>query len=917
MILPIRNVKRYILRKVLPGLLIAVAGLVFLNYFLAYRLENYLKREIGGRVLQASGGFYQLTYDDLSIHLKSGELMLEGVHISPVREVFDEWQRKDSLPQTYIRADIGRIDFRGINLIWKWNYRQLDFSTFEILQPHVEIVDAFYSDRHAVRQPVHPDKSLYEYIEPYIKVLTVNDIDVVDASVAFLVEHPLTPIRYAMEHVSFYADEFRLDSLSSENGKLLYCESFVFHTLHPQVLLKNNDFSVATDSILISTKDSVLYFENVRMIPDTAFAHISNRRRQSYLNGEIGVVKVDGVDFSRYNGRNYLKADSLQLLSSEITVFDLSTPASSKPPEKEKAPEEPDSILSLSLYTYVSPLFRQVAVNYIGIQSADFQYNLLHNDSLEQYTLKDFDFKARNFLIDSVYEARNGFWYARDFAFTAEYLEGLLNSRNYRLEANRVGMSTVANRLYMDNIKVKPLRINSRRTYIDGEIDSLRINGLVYDNGITAAHLWLYEPHIIYNYPGIRQKKQKPASSDENHIFSPFLRYLDVDDIRIKGGEATYLTRMGESLQQLSIRNVDFYAVDFYMDEETWENSSDMPFICEDYGFHSKSFDNKLFGNSYRLKVGDILFTNRDGLLRLRDVGLIPNEESPASSYVRFSSPEIAVTGLKDFIEDVDEIVLDSIRVERPDLEIIKRSVPQAEKPDEKVHEVTPFNPFQHLAINDLWLNHTQLKYEDRISGEKLDVSYDFLHMGNIEWNTSGNRNFTIGLLDIRSPLVAWTTGKADSVIQPHTSRNKTLPELFHPYAEQLRLHSMVVDDIDFQLAQPYLEATIRTAGFRLDSLDWLLRDNNKQMSAAQINILSPDVHIYRKQVSEEQLREVNDTVRTTIYEQLGRLADTFDMKKISVQDANFLFENEITAGIPQSQKINHTRPEDRRPFGR
>ena len=91
------------------------------------------------RTANATDGFYRLSFDKLSISFFKGELRLEGVSLEPDSKVFEHWAALDSLPDTYVSTRIEVIDFKGINLVWRWNYRQLHFNTFEIRSPEVRV----------------------------------------------------------------------------------------------------------------------------------------------------------------------------------------------------------------------------------------------------------------------------------------------------------------------------------------------------------------------------------------------------------------------------------------------------------------------------------------------------------------------------------------------------------------------------------------------------------------------------------------------------------------------------------------------------------------------------------------------------------------------------------------------------------
>lgn len=343
--------------------LLLTAGFFLLNLHLTKRLERYLRKELIHRAAEATDGFYTLSFDNLSISFFKGELKLEGVKLFPEPAVFRNWERKDSLPSVYVMAQVGVIDFKGVNLTWRWSYKQLHFDSFEIRQPDIQVFSPYYSTRTGVKVKQEPKaKTLYEVISPYINELTVRRLDLENASVSYSVQNPALPIIYALTNVSFHAYGFRLDENSSESGKLLYCDNFDFITNQPQTLLTNNDFRLQTERILLSTEDSIISISDIRLTPQGELWEKSRRRPDSYLDALIRAVEVRGIQFRRENALNYLTARSFDITSSDIQAFNLAG---------ESRPVQTDSLVnSLSLYDVISPVLHSVSIGTIGIEKA-------------------------------------------------------------------------------------------------------------------------------------------------------------------------------------------------------------------------------------------------------------------------------------------------------------------------------------------------------------------------------------------------------------------------------------------------------------------------------------------------------------------------------------------------------------------
>ena len=121
---------------IILSLIILFVGIVF---FRTQWVENYLAHKLIERTSAESDGFYNLSYKKLSISFWNGELKIEGVKLVPDSTVFNDWQAKDSLPNTYMDLSIDMIHFKGLNLTWRHNFKKLHFTSFQIKTPNVAI----------------------------------------------------------------------------------------------------------------------------------------------------------------------------------------------------------------------------------------------------------------------------------------------------------------------------------------------------------------------------------------------------------------------------------------------------------------------------------------------------------------------------------------------------------------------------------------------------------------------------------------------------------------------------------------------------------------------------------------------------------------------------------------------------------
>ena len=61
-----------------------------------------------------------------------------------------------------------------------------------------------------------------------------------------------------------------------------------------------------------------------------------------------------------------------------------------------------------------------------------------------------------------------------------------MRARNHRFDIKRLAMNTALGSFHIDSMRLRPLSVRSRNDYLSGSIDTIRIDGLAYDKGVSA-----------------------------------------------------------------------------------------------------------------------------------------------------------------------------------------------------------------------------------------------------------------------------------------------------------------------------------------------------------------------------------------------------------------------------------------------
>lgn len=863
---------RSILRTIVFTVSALLLGAFALNWFFTYRIEKYLRTYLSDNVSKATDGFYQFSFDHLSIGLFDGELSIRGISMRPDTIVFESLKKKDSLPDTYFKINIESIDLKGINLAWRINYRKLHFTLFEIKSPHVDVVQIrAKSDTLPKIEDESNTKTLYEQVAPYFDLVDVKLMNMENATFSYTVALAPDTVVYALHQVNFHAYGFVLDKNSDKNGKFLFCDNVDFIADKPQTILEDNHFRVNTSGIVLNTRDSLIKITGAQLEPLPGFWSRRLIDPGNYVEAKIDTVEVNGIWFKRENGLNELYARHFLIGASYINSF---TVKEKGEVEKITVIEEGDNdqkITPWTLYDLVSPILSKVAIDKIAIEDTELEYNEVRGSFVDTYTLNGFDFHADNFLLDSLVMQRNRFWHCEDYVVKANVINGRMATRNCNISLQHLLLNTHDGIFGMKNIELSQLSPYIQQDYITGTIQSIDFTGLSYNKGIDAENLIISRPKVQYfkKEAGRSETKKIDDVKDDTYnnvfgLFVPYADYVRVRNIKLNNADITYSNL--QTTDSLQLNGLNFYATDFLIDETTLQNNK-YYFSCRDFGFNFANLDNLLPGKKYRLQVGRGELSHLRKRLMLQDVRLIPQVDTWTKApdiYYDITIPLIEVkNAYRGLLWGTEGTDLLSLYIQSPQIGIVKtRQLPQALKSeivlgsDLKdllsrfvVNSVDVENAnisysdhtaskSYHTAISTLAidsahqsedgmltiknLNLGNILFDAKQSGQALQISIPAINLDYIGWNNNkGNPSLSLKSVDIKNPSVRSRIGpiqKEEKIVEKDLTKN--IYDILGAYVERMDIGHFRISGANLDLIDnKAYKNTIGASDFSFDSL--------------------------------------------------------------------------------------------------
>ncbi len=832
--------------KILLASIVFIAVAAFaVNWYFTYRFETFLKERLDDEIATATDGFYHFSFQKLTVDFFDGELKIEGIKLKPDSLVFERLKQRDSLPEYYYEISVNSIDFKGINLVWRRNYRKLNFKLFEIKQPNITVFNYPKAEKEEVHQAA---KSIYETISPYFDVIGVQKINLEDANVSFIVEGDLQPIKYSLQNINFKAYNFLLNDKSQQSGKLLYCDNFEFSVNKPQTILSDSQLSLTTDSIRLSTADSIISIKGIYLRPQDKEWRKRTSVVGNYIDTEIKSVEAEGISFSRRRGLNYLDARTFVIEPSFIDFYTVKQPKQNKA----KDLEDHDTPNNWSLYSIISPILHRVSIGKVELKSTSLDFHVTQDHNTDYYSLTRFDFRGMGFLIDSLAETKKQFWHSNSYHVGAQGIKVVLPSKNIKAGIERFALNTIEGNLNIDKISVLPISTsNIDNDYIKGSIDRIDISGLEYNDGIDANTFEIGATDLEYfKVKGLGANKRESAKRKGNilDLFFPYSQHLHVKKIKI--GDVNFSLYDVANSRSYNIKDFSFFADNFYIDERTRQQQKYF-FTCRDFGFSFKNFDNYLPGNIYRLKLDRVAFSSSSKELALKGIALTPNREGSIDvppTHIAFSSPSITVSGIDfDLNKSADAYQIKSVAIVSPHIKVVKESLRKKVKESKVEKRALPINNF---LVGNIKISNPDIYYSDKINGDSLLFTTKDIIVESLDFRQEDN--YSVGKIGIGG------------------------------------IHANIA------ASGLKLKTDIKT--FDMLELNWEGMSPNSSFSVGSFGISNPDIHVFGIQKSGQKDQSAS---KKDIYTVLNTFARNIHIGHFDLNDAAVVY------GEQSADKIN------------
>lgn len=512
----------------------------------------------------------------------------------------DSLQEKTAHRFTVKELNLRVRSFRALLL-----HQQLLMDSILIQSPDVTITRLVKGEKKHISLPEEMG-GIYNSIHKALSILQVQRFEINDArfTLADKTEPDLKPI--TISRLSFYVDNFKVDSNSLGEQKFLFSDNVILHTDHQQFVLPDGKHHISFRMFRINIMKKLVEIDSCTIV-----AQKKHGTKASFTLF-ADTLKLTNLDFLALSREGIIRADSVYCANPDILLdmeLDSAGGNRKKPVNVEHA---------------LHHLATDMQLGYIGVKNAQVHVITTKNNQTNNFTTKRNNFELFNVQVDT--RAEHPISVER-FLMAIRYYEGYGQDSAYRIRFDSINFTNDKIQLNNFSITTAPnASVNVRRDYHMPlfELQGFSWPDLIFNRHLKAQQAILHEP--VLNYTRVRKNEQNKSDTTGKktiyEVFEILDTLLNLQQIQVINGTLNFqlnpntrillqqvngIVNTNELLQATSSRYI----------EQSVDGLSFSKGTITAGKLHGQLSNVKFDGNSRSLVVGKLALTHPDQSLNV------------------------------------------------------------------------------------------------------------------------------------------------------------------------------------------------------------------------------------------------------------------------------------------------------------
>lgn len=599
--------------------------IVIMDIFLYFFATPVFKTYIQNKVLEKTHGLYQIDFDKIRFELSQRHIKLTNFKLSPDTIVYRELLDKGIEKTAIYDIKVLSLELWGTSFYKLFIKQQLRVKEFIIDDPVIKLKKSPEDNKQKdeSRDFIHQD--LYPLISKYVGILQVNYINVKNGQFQLNLSKNRKSKTSHFGLISVKLYDFYLDkNVYKQSNKLFYSNDIQISIDNYRILLSDGIHNFYAKNIYISTKESLLKAQSVRILPVSKNANIDSVKISGYYYFTSPEIHFHNFNISNLYFNKNIEIQNIIIDTPKIKLLDIDQ----KPTENGKTrSKNSKKAVSLDFYKLIKGSLNSVSIKTLDLNNAELE--LIHQKNINKaaYHIKDFKLSLLDFLLNEHSgEDPKRILYSKNIRLNLNDFKASIIDKTHALQAEQINIHTDTKSLYIKNLKIHPTQKTKRlKQKLNFDISDIKLSGTDFYRLIKNRELIIQKMIMGKSNFNLQLLKNKNKNTPENFITKlagAFLRRLSIHNLQLKSADFKLLTYRNDSIlgSYAGKVNFDLRFLNFNNKQYSLKNMLSV----YSYKIFLNHYNQQLTDGIHILDAQSISISNTDSLIQIKNLEIHP-----------------------------------------------------------------------------------------------------------------------------------------------------------------------------------------------------------------------------------------------------------------------------------------------------
>lgn len=293
-----------------------------MSWYLSVKLRPVIMKELKDLVLNSTDSLYHIEFSTVNTNFLLGNASVSNVKIIPDTIIFNKLIKLKRAPNNIYEVSLKKLTIRNFHPFSI--YKDKELSVEQLLFEHPKVVMINRQFDFNENRPPRPNKSPYEYISKFLKLVSVNTISLKDVSFKYINKNVPVPEVDSLDKLDITLKDWLIDANSATDPTRIY--------LLKDVLISLNDYQFATPDSLyhiqlnefsFAASTGKLNVKKFAVVP--RYSEMDFGRKVGFSKERFSIqlsdISLSGIDLPLYIKKQELVAEEMNITNGFVSVF--------------------------------------------------------------------------------------------------------------------------------------------------------------------------------------------------------------------------------------------------------------------------------------------------------------------------------------------------------------------------------------------------------------------------------------------------------------------------------------------------------------------------------------------------------------------------------------------------------------------